>query len=228
MDHNELINRRKERMQNSFQRGLMLQPKRWMSFREQVILSDAEKPNNILEIGKGNGLYLAMMSAFEYEIDTLDINEYYQPTYVGNICDVDLDKTYDLVVGFQMLQHIQLSELNSAIRNMCSIANKCIIVSIPHFSPQYFSFRLILPDFFKKIGLPINYDFFTRLKFKRYKDREYSNKEESYHAHYWELGRGNMTEQKFCSYFEKFDFKKTKSFSPSDFPYHNFFVFHKK
>ena len=73
MEHNELINRRKERMQNSFQRGLMLQRKRWMSFREQVILSDAEKPNNILEIGKGNGFYLAMMSAFEYEIDRIRI-----------------------------------------------------------------------------------------------------------------------------------------------------------
>ena len=228
MDHHELIAKRKERMQKSFQRNLMLQPKRWMSFREQVSLSHVENPKNILEIGKGNGLYCAMMKAFDYEIDTLDINEYYQPTYVGDICDVNIKKKYDLVVGFQILQHIEKSKLNAAIKNMCSISDRCIILSIPHFSPQYFSLKFVIPDFFKKVGLRTDYDFYKRVKLKKYKDREYSLDEKSHQAHYWELGRGTMNEQKFCNHFTDFGFKLTKSFSPSDFPYHSFFVFHKK
>ena len=140
---------------------------------------------------------------------------------------LNLAKKYDLVVAFQVLQHIKISKLQTAVANICKTSNKSIIVSVPYFSPQYLYFKFRLPSFFSRFRLKLNYEYFFRISLKKKKERVYKNGENSYHAHYWELGRTTMSEETFKSLFENNGFKPVKYFSCPSYPYHHFIVFNK-
>jgi len=105
--------------------------------RVQAIDSEIEEANSILDIGAGGGTFLNKIK------DKIDIVE---GTEVSDVCNANLtnegyrvhhgaftqmniDKTYDLVTCWHVLEHIQ--NLKDFPRKAAKVCNKTLIIEVP-------------------------------------------------------------------------------------------------
>ena len=227
MQIDELIATRSQKATKAYQNSIAMRPERWASFGYQIRLVSNLCPNNILEIGKGNGLFEKTMTHFGHDIETIDIDGTYEPTYVGDNRSFNFTKKYDLVAAFQILQHIPYVSLGPTIKKICAISKKNIVVSVPFYTPHYLSIKIVLPRALSRLKIKIKHDFIFRMPVPFSKERKYADQNSS-QAHYWELGRAGRKEKDFVKLFEENAFKLEHSFTCVDHPYHRYIVFSKE
>ena len=226
MDIDEAIKNREFRRSLEYQSQLMLREARWASFGIQLRVTKELTPSSILEVGKGNGFYESLCRLMGMEIETLDIDENYNPTYVGNLLDAKIRKKFDLVAAFQILQHIPLNSLPLAIERLCDLSYSNIIISVPFHSPHYISISMRYSGVLQKILRNTGFKKTLKLSFKRYRNRHYRDTE-SHQGTYWELGRDNLKSQYINTIFERNNFELKKAFACEEYPYHYYMIFSK-
>ncbi len=89
---------------------------------------------NILEIGCGGGIVRSILELIGYSVETIDVNENLNPTYVKDISSVafSMDKKYDLVLCAEVLEHISLDSLDTCLSNIKGMSNKYVILTLPN------------------------------------------------------------------------------------------------
>ena len=87
---------------------------------------------NILEIGPGNQFFSTIIKMLGYEIKTNDIKKRTNPNYLGDIREIKIEEKFDLVVAFEVLQHIPFNELKSTLIKLGNISDKYILISLPY------------------------------------------------------------------------------------------------
>ena len=102
----------------------------------------------MLEIGVGSGIIKVLCDLFGVDIKTVDIDQDLKPDYVASVLDLPFDdKSFDLVVCFQVLEHISFEEFTKALLELYRVARRYVILSLPD-ARKVWSYQFYLP----KIG----------------------------------------------------------------------------
>jgi len=157
------------------------------------VVAQTEGVSSVLEIGPGRGNTAALLRSFNLDYHSLDNTSHYgAPTYLAGLEDAVINRTFDAVLAFQVLEHFPLDAFENPIKKMMSYSNKYVIISLPN-STNYISlsmkFRLFEDSrlsrgsgsFQKVFHLPI-FD-----HWRRKKNRDSSRMSGS-PRHQWEIG----------------------------------------
>lgn len=200
---------------NHYEFSKYVHKKRWSSMWHQLDEVTQLAPNRILEIGPGPGLFKAMVRAVGIEIDTLDLDEELNPTYLASATAIPLqDRSYDVVCAFQMLEHLPFKESLLAFSEMCRVSKNHVLISLPDAKTLY-PISLEIP----RIG--VNYLHLP-------KPRLGLRKHEFDGQHYWEVNTKNYSEEEVVSKLVSVgQVRLIKNYRVDENPYHRFLLFKK-
>ena len=152
---------------------------RFVSYRNQIEIIRSLEPNDMLEVGIGSGFVKDYLRSSGYSVTTADHDKVLGPDIVCDIRDIPVkDNSFDLVVAFEILEHLPYEESLQGIQEMQRISRRYVVLSVPR-SCFYLgcSFMFGLPTFHKLVSVGLRVPFF-------WIGPEYGDKE-----HMWELGR---------------------------------------
>lgn len=183
----------------------------------QITVVHAQKPKSILEIGHGNGFVSSYLKAMGYNVTTFDINQNLNPDLVGNIIDIEQyfsQDSFDLILCAEVLEHLPFNLFREILAKLSHITNKSLVLTLPR------RHRILL-DFTCRIKSPFgNYKHFEvfwslpgRLKLEE---------------HHWEIDYKKEFSLKNVSNAISENFEILRTFSESNFRYHQFFILRKR
>jgi len=186
--------------------------KRWMSYWYQVKEVLACKPENVLVIGKGNGLVPEYLKLNGIKIITLDINKHLKPDVVASVLTMPLrDNAFDAVLCSQVLEHLPYGEFKKSLREIRRVTKYCAVISLPHFGPVI--------KFCLKIPLLPPLKFMVKLPYPR--------KHVFKGEHYWEIGKRDYPLGRIRNDMKKSGFTVKNDYIVFENPLHHFFILKK-
>lgn len=186
--------------------------KRWVSLWHQIDQVLKLKPQKVLEIGPGPGLFKLITSATGISVETLDIDPELNPDYVASVFNMPFEnKSFDVVCAFQMLEHLPFDKSLKAFQEMTRVARLGIIISLP-------DARTLWPVSFHlpKVGV---ISFFIPRPRLRSKVHVFDGE------HYWEINKRGFPLKKIINKFATSEFTLKETFRVTENPYHRFFIF---
>ncbi len=197
-----------------------LRRERMFSFVEQIELVKeyVRQDDSIVEIGKGNGFVQSFLQTYlGYDVKTVDVNESLQPEIVDDIVNPQKlkPKSCDVVLCYEVLEHMPFEQSVKAVRNMADIARRYVIISLPDMR-YFFSLRAVLFG-----TLPVS--FARLLSTRRFRKRSKKFGDD----HHWEIGiewgGTEYSEEYVCRELFK-DLKLEKHYRDIHVPWHHYFV----
>lgn len=187
-------------------------PGRWVSYFHQIGESLALKPDSILEVGTGDGVYKNyILNNTKILYKNLDIAQDLNPDIVGTVDNIPLENdSFDLVCAFEVLEHLPFERFEKCLSELKRVSKKYIIISLPHFGPPI-KFCLKIP-FIKEIKFSFKIPFSIRHVFDG--------------QHYWEIGKTGYSSRKIKKII-KSHFVLMKDFIPFENQYHHFYILKK-
>lgn len=189
-----------------------LKPNRMSSYGYQYKLAMQTECKSFLNIGSANNLLHYLLSKQDKFIIDLDLDFRTNPDVVAVLpCLPYYDNSFDVVFGFQILEHFPLSMFTHCLQELKRVAKKHIILSLPDISfskNEQIKYRL-----YKFIRHPQEWGVYKPLKI----DKE----------HFWEIGYGSTSIDTFLKLFEKEQLRVQNHFRNELYRYHHFFVLDK-
>lgn len=189
-------------------------PSRFASYAYQLMEIMVLKPNNVLEIGIGNGLVSCMLRKAKIQVTTVDFDKAICPDIVASVTDMSVrGGSFDVVVCFEVLEHLPYNHFNRAVSEIFRISNSYAILSLPDVQRAY-----RIDAQFPKIGEIKKLIHIPRLrKLIHIFDGE----------HYWEIGKANYPLSKIIKDIQIAGFRIEKTYRAFENPYHRFFILEK-
>src|SRR6266404_9387668 len=110
---------------------------RWISYWYQMQAIVRCRPSTVLEIGIGSGvLNRYLRDRLGLEVTTVDFDESLQPDRVGDVRELDSivqQNSFDVVVAFQVLEHLPFSDFIPALRQLANASRGSVVLSLPHY-----------------------------------------------------------------------------------------------
>ncbi len=129
--------------------------RRWASMWHQLDEVLALRPERVLEIGPGPGVFKALGGVFGVAVETLDLDPDLAPDHVAPAEAMPFaDDAFDVVCAFQMLEHVPYEAARTIFAEMCRVARTHVVISLPDARsgwpvslhvPRKGDLRLILP-----------------------------------------------------------------------------------
>jgi SAM-dependent methyltransferase len=183
---------------------------RWCSVWHQLDEVIKLKPQRVLEIGPGPGVFKQMGRLFGIHVETLDIDPELNPDYVGSVTQLPFaDNTFDVVCAFQMLEHLPYDVSLQAFKEMVRVSGRYVVISLPD-AKTVWRYSLHVP----KYGM---YD--VLLPRPRFKIPAHTFDGE----HYWEINKQGYLLNKVIADFSQ-GISLLKTYQVHENPYHRFFV----
>lgn len=187
--------------------------KRWISIWSQLDEIQRLKPESVLEIGAGAGIFKIVASSFGVRVETLDVDPELNPDYIASVISMPFcNDFYDVVCAFQMLEHLPYDQSVQAFNEMIRVSRRYVVISLPDARPVW-QYKLYIPKFKA-------FDFLVpRPQISLPKNR--FNGE-----HYWEVNKEGYSLDRIVSDFTV-NIKLIKTYRVFENPFHRFFVFKK-
>ena len=186
---------------------------RWISVWHQVNEVLRLKPESVLEIGPGPGLFKLIATQNGLHVETMDPDPELNPDHLGSATAIPLpDSSFDTVCAFQMLEHLPYESSLQAFGEMARISRNNIVLSLPDAEPVW-RYVFHVP----KLGI---LDWSVRRPFSRLKRHQFDGE------HYWEINKKNYLLNRILSDFARIA-KVKCTYRVAENPYHRFFVFEK-
>jgi len=193
--------------------GTYVHKRRWASMWHQLDEVIKLKPERVLEIGPGPGLFKAVAGALGVDVETLDLDPELAPDHIAPADDMPFyDGAFDVVCAFQMLEHVPYDTSVTVFREMARVAARRVVISLPDARPAW----------------PYSFHIPSKGDFKFHFVRPWLGpKEHCFDGeHYWEVNKKGYARRKIIRDFEKSaSVVLIKTFSVKENPYHRFFVF---
>lgn len=186
---------------------------RWNSFWYQLNTIMSLRPNSVLEIGPGPGLFKAMGQLLSIDIKTVDLDSDLNPDYVASATDLPLEtSSFDVVCAFQVLEHMPFETALSALDELARVAREYVVISLPD-SRRTFRYLAHIP----------------RLGERRHVLPRPQLNSPVHHfdgEHHWEINkRGYELKQVMSAMLKSGRLELVRTFRPFENPYHRFFIF---
>lgn len=184
-------------------------PGRWVSYFHQINESLLVRPDSILEIGTGDGVYRNyILNNTNILYKNLDIASDLNPDIVGSVDNIPLENnSFDLVCAFEVLEHLPFEKFEKSLSELKRVSKNYVIISLPHFGPPLkLSFKI---PFLKEVKLSFKIPFYIKHVFDG--------------QHYWEIGKTGYSSSKIKKII-KSHFLLIKDFVPFENQYHHFYV----
>lgn len=186
--------------------------KRWMSYFYQVKEVLSFKPENVLIIGKGNGLVAEYLKMQGVRTIALDIDKSLNPDVAASVLNMPFaDKEFNVVLCAQVLEHLPYEDFPKALLEIKRVVRSSVVISLPHFGPAI-KFCLKLP-LFPPTKFMIKLPYPKRHVFKG--------------EHHWEIGKKGYPERKIKFAMENAGFTIDKDYIVFENPLHHFFILKK-
>lgn len=191
--------------------GNYVSKERWCSIWHQVDEIQKLKPENVLEVGPGPGLFKTTAASFGLRVETMDLDPALKPDHVGSATAMPFqDNTYDVVCAFQMLEHLPYEASLKAFEEMVRVSRRYVVISLPD-ARRVWRYQFHVPH----TG-PIE------LLIPR---PQLSAPEHNFNGeHYWEINKKHYPLKRIIKEFTK-NVKLTHTYRVPENPYHRFFVF---
>lgn len=188
-------------------------PGRFVSYYHQLAEVLALKPESVLEIGVGDGVfrdYLKNNTNISYT--SVDIADDLHPDVIGDVTNLPFqNESFDVVCAFEVLEHLPFEQFEKALEELARVSRRAVVLSLPHFGPPI-KFLLKIP-FFPELSFAFKIPFARKHTFNG--------------QHYWEIGKQWYSLGKIKNILEKY-FIMEKEFVPFENQYHHFYVLKKK
>jgi ubiquinone/menaquinone biosynthesis C-methylase UbiE len=145
-----------------------------MSYHQQITEVFAANPENMLEIGIGNGTVTNYLRTNGVKATTLDFARDLNPDVQGGVTNLPFaDMAFDTVLCAEVLEHLPFDLFEIAIVELLRVASNRVILTLPH-SQLNFGISITTPPMIKDI-ISVNIP---------YPKKHVFNGE-----HYWEIGK---------------------------------------
>jgi SAM-dependent methyltransferase len=186
---------------------------RWISVWHQLQEVQRCRPDRVLEVGPGTGVFKASAKQFGINIETLDLDPALAPDHIGSVTEMPFDDgAYDVVCAFQMLEHLPYEVSLSAFREMMRVTRKKVVISLPDVT-RVFRLSVQLPWMGTK-------DLFVPSLLSRPKAHSFDGQ------HYWEIGKKKYSLRRVIDEFSAVGTLNYTYRVPEN-TYHRFFIFSK-
>lgn len=186
---------------------------RWASFWYQLNEVLKTNPDSVLEIGPGPGVFKIIAKNFGINIKTLDIDPELSPDFIGSADAIPSpNKSFDVACAFQVLEHMPFEVSMKAVQEMCRVARKSVIISLPE-AGNCWPNTIAIP-YVRKI------QFLLKNPFKKTKKHIFDGE------HYWEIGKEGFLLNDIIQALKIHSSSscKIKTFRIHENPYHRFFI----
>jgi hypothetical protein len=181
---------------------------RWNNYWHQInnVRTLVPPKSHILEIGKGNGLVSLILKEMGFNTTTIDIDASLSPDIVGSVIDMPItNKSYDLVIAAEILEHLPIESLPKALSEIKRISRKFAVISLPH---KGVVFKLVL-----KLPLIKEFSIFFKIPYF-WKKHNFDGQ------HYWDIGKRHYQLSKIRSVIKKSGMVIIKDFIDYSDPSH--------
>lgn len=208
------MNNKKQVDKEHYDFGRYLARPRWNSLWNQLDEVSRLKPQSVLEIGPGPGVFKANAQVFGLNIETVDIDPELNPDHLAPATDLPFaDNSYDLVCAFQVLEHMSYKESLKSFTEMVRVSRKNIVLSLPN-ARKVVALSIPMPG-----SAPL--EFIVRWPFWKPVPHEFDGQ------HYWELNKQEHPLEMVSADLQRYA-KLSKSYQLFQNPYHHFFIFDKQ
>lgn len=188
--------------------------KRWNSYYYQINEAINSKGNDILIIGKGDGIVPSVIKLFNKNVTTFDFDENLKPDIVGSVTEIDkiLKKKYDVIICCQVLEHIPFEQFENILKKIKNCYKEKIILSLPNCN-TWLKINLKIPKIKEwKLQVPI----------KKIKKPKWDINKQGNGEHYWEIDADGYDKSKIETILKKYF--NMQFFIPNDNNYHMFYI----
>lgn len=188
-------------------------PERFTSYYYQLKTTLEIKPDSVLEIGVGDGIFSMLLSHHSILNYGMDIDLELNPSVNGSVMQIPFrDESIDLCVAFQILEHLPFEHLTLIAAELFRVSRLGVVISLPEFGNA--SLALALPYMRKiRIAVPRAFPFRRKHKFDG--------------QHYWEINKRGYPRARIINTFQKAGLNCEKTWLNPYNPYHRFFIFRK-
>ena len=156
--------------------------------------------SSILEVGPGSGYFASITKLLQYDVMTADIRPRNNPDYLGDFRELEIRRAFDVVVAFEVLQHIPYSEFRSTLIKLRDLSNRYVLISLPA-RVHSFGLSIKLPGLItpRRLGLGWlrgTHSMFVNWEWPRkkyYPESKWSDRVDYWNPHYWEVGRSDYS-----------------------------------
>ncbi|NLE93952.1 MAG: class I SAM-dependent methyltransferase [Chloroflexi bacterium] len=185
-----------------------LDPARMSSYGYQYKLAMETGGNSFINVGSGNHLLKYLLTTQNKSVIDFDLDFETLPDIVGVFPHLPFrDKSFDVALCFQTLEHFPFSMFKSSIAELRRVA-KTIILGIP--------------DKSRSKREELKYRFYEHAKFPKewsiYRERSVDKE------HFWEIGDGQITVEEITSAVRQTNLIAIKHFRNNLNRYHHFFI----
>jgi len=193
-------------------------PERFVSYSYQIKLIEELNPQNILEIGIGNGIVSSYLKWRGFNITTCDFDPELKPDYLADIRNLPFEKkSFDVIAVYEVLEHLPFEDFDRILEELYKISKKNIIISLP-VSSMYFKI-IVESNIFRIIFKNTTFNLFFSIP-------QFFRKHVFNGEHYWEMGKKDYSYSKIKKHLQT-KFRIIKEFRPEFNSYHYFFVLEK-
>ncbi len=183
---------------------------RWISMWHQLDELMRLRPEKVLEIGPGPGLFKATAAQFGITVETLDLDANLNPDHVGSVTDMPFEQdSFDVVCAFQVLEHLPYEMSLKGYREMRRVSRGNLLISLPD-TKLVWRYAGYIP----KIG---GFDWLMPRPFAKPKQHEFDGE------HHWELNKRDYPLDRIMGDFSD-DEIVIRTYRVQENPYHRFFV----
>lgn len=188
---------------------------RWTSTWHQLKEVIDTRPESVLEIGPGAGIFATCARLYGLSVETLDLDPELRPDYIGSADNIPLaDSSIDTVCAFQVLEHMPFEHSLKALAECCRVARKAVVLS--------------LPDVAEGWAETINFPYLRTLRFVLRNPFARPRLHVFNGEHYWEINKQGYELADVISRMRKVAQRHDlRTFRVHENLYHRFFVFTK-
>ena len=161
--------------------------------QQQMIESILRENIRILEVGVGTGFTANYLKSGGHTVTTIDIDADKKPDIVANIVNEDIPGEYDLMLAYEVFEHIPYDEFMNVIDRMKKANVEYLSISVPVALRKVFSLDVKLP------------------RIKRKSMKYHVKKKKLWDYHFWEIGYEGTTMEGLSDDLKKRGYKVVKS-----------------
>ena len=147
--------------------------------------------SSVFEVGPAEGTLAYLLRCAGYKYVSADVNPLFNPDYIIDISSYDnipRDLNADIACFFQGPEHLPLDKLLPTLKNLKSVANRYVFISLPD---ARLSLNIISTfSLFSRLKVFVSRIFLPWLQSSFPKIRKTKSGLDQYNPHYFEIGRG--------------------------------------